>query len=627
MQQHELRRIKMFNRRAAILGGAKLAMMTMLAGRLYYLQVVQSERFHTLAEENRINLRLLAPPRGRIFDRTGHPVAHNKQNYRLILVPEQGGDIARTLDSLAAIIPLDDRERSRILDDIGRRRRFLPVTIREHLSWSQVSRIEVNAPDLPGVSIDVGQVRQYPFGAAFAHVIGYVAAVSETELTGDPVLELPDFRIGKNGVEKTHDLALRGRAGNLQVEVNAHGRVIRELARNEGQPGDDVTLTIDAGIQEFAATRLGAESASAAVLDVGSGEVLAIASTPSFDPNAFNQGLTHRQWSELVNNPRAPLINKAISGQYPPGSVFKLVVALAALESGIAGPSHRVWCAGHVELGIRRFHCWKRGGHGHLAMTDAIAQSCDVYFYDLALKLGADRIAATAALLGFGRSLEFDLPGERAGLVPTPDWKLATYDRPWQKGETLNVGIGQGHLLTTPLQLAVMTARLVNGGRAIGPYLTRAVGRDPSAAAPEQAPAHSLGVSDWSLRVVREGMAKAVNGPRGTAHGARIEQPAMAMGGKTGTSQVKRITKAERDAGIVKNEDRAWKDRDHALFVGYAPVHQPRYAVAVVVEHGGGGSKVAAPMARDILIEAQRRGSPGGGIPTGALGRNAPEDA
>lgn len=603
MHPQEQARVKTFTRRAILLAGGQAALMAVLAGRLYYLQVTQADRYTMLAEENRINLQLLPPTRGRVFDRAGTLLAENKQNYRILMIPEQAQDVPATLDGLGATLPISADERARIIRDVKTRRHFVPVTVREHLDWSQVSRIEVNRPNLPGVFIDVGQVRHYPYGAPFAHVLGYVAAVSSSELTGDPVLELPDFRIGKNGVERTHDLVLRGRAGNLHVEVNAHGRVIRELDRDEGERGADVSLTIDAGLQQFMARRLEGESAGAALLSAESGEVLALASTPGFDPNLFNQGLSHQQWSRLVENPRAPLTNKAIAGQYSPGSTFKLVVALAALDAGVIGAGHRVYCPGFMKLGNRRFHCWKRGGHGHLSLVDALAQSCDVYFYDIALKLGISRIAAMAERLGLGAPLDFDLPGEARGLIPTPEWKLATRGKRWQKGETLNVGIGQGSVLTTPLQLAVMTARIVNGGRAIKPYLTKAIGNAPVRPAPPE----RLDIAPAALETVRDGMNRVVNHRKGTAHGARIEDEDRAMGGKTGTTQVRRITKKEREQGIVKNEDRPWEHRDHALFVGYAPVDQPRYVVAVVVEHGGGGSKVAAPIARDILIEAQAR--------------------
>ncbi|MBL28351.1 MAG: penicillin-binding protein 2 [Rhodospirillaceae bacterium] len=604
MNQHDLVRYKVFTRRSLLFGGLQLAMLSALGGRLYYLQVVQGDRYKMLAEENRINLRLLPPPRGRILDRNGVPVALNRQNYRVVLVSEQTPDVEHTLDALAQIVPIDADERKRIQRDIGRKRSFVPVTVCEHLDWNQVATIAVNSPELAGVSIDVGELRHYPYGPMLAHVIGYVAMVSEDELTGDPLLELPGFRIGKNGIEKTHDLELRGRAGNSYVEVNAHGRVIRELEREDGQPGSDVTLSIDLGLQQFVSDRLGTESAAAVVMDVTNGEILAIASTPSYDPNAFNQGLSRTQWQELVGNPRHPLINKAISGQYPPGSTFKLVVALAALESGVVTESHRVWCPGHMTLGNRRFHCWKRGGHGHLTMVEAIAQSCDVYFYDLSLKVGIDRIAAMANRLGLGSTLALDLPGEHAGLIPNRDWKMATRGRAWHKGETLNAGIGQGYVLATPLQLVTMTAQMVNGGRRIHPHLTIGIGQTAEEGLD---PGNGLGLSSASLAVIRRGMDEVVNGRHGTAGGAKIEEPGMEMGGKTGTSQVRRISKSERDSGVIKNEDKPWEERDHALFVGFAPVDAPRYAVAIVVEHGGGGSKAAAPIARDVLIETQRR--------------------
>ncbi|MFP6758957.1 MAG: penicillin-binding protein 2 [Alphaproteobacteria bacterium] len=612
MKQQENSRQKMFTRRAAILGGGQLAMASLLGARLYYLQVVQADQYRMLAEENRINLRLLAPPRGRILDRFGMELAVNHQNYRLVVIPEQAGDVLATLDALGAVVPLGSGERARIEKEIARKRKFVPIIVSEHLTWRQVAEIEVNAPYLPGVLIDVGQTRHYPYTEPLAHVLGYVAAVSEEELTGDPLLELPDFRIGKNGVERIHDLALRGRAGNQQVEVNAHGRVIRELSRNEGEAGNDVSLTIDLGLQEFAAARLGEESASAAVVDVTNGEVLALASTPSFDPNAFNQGLSHALWRELVQNERAPLINKAVAGQYPPGSTFKLIVALAALEGGVVTPAHSVYCPGHMQLGSHRFHCWKRGGHGRLTMIDGIAKSCDVYFYDTALKAGIDRIAEMARRFGFGGRLGLDLPGEAPGLIPSPAWKLGTYGEAWYKGETLNTGIGQGYVLATTLQLAVMAARIGNGGHAIVPRLTRSVARHDGeiiqSVADQERP-ESIGISAASLDVVRAGMVKVVNHQRGTAYRSRIEDETMTMAGKTGTSQVRRITKRERETGLVKNKDRPWKHRDHALFVCYAPVHAPRYACAVVIEHGGSGSKAAAPVARDILIEAQTRGS------------------
>ena len=435
-------RQKVLTRRALMLGAGQLGLVGALAGRLYYLQVVQADRYRVLADDNRISIRLLPPPRGEIVDRLGVPLAINEKNYRVVIVREQSGNVPVTLERLGRIIDLPEREVRRVLRDMRRKRAFVPITVRENLSWEEVSRVEVSAPDLPGISIEVGLTRFYPYAEQAAHVLGYVAAVSESELTGDPLLELPDFRIGKNGIEKVHDQHLRGKAGTSQVEVNALGRVIRELSREEGQPGRRIEITLDMELQRFAMNRLGEESAAAVIMDVHNGDVLALASTPGFNPNAFNRGLTPNEWEELISNERGPLTNKAIAGQYAPGSTFKMVVALAALETGVISPGQRVFCPGHLELGDTRFHCWKRPGHGHMDMHDAIKHSCDVYFYEVSKRLGIARIAAMAERLGLGQTLGFDLPGERPGLIPTREWKQARMGKPWHQGETLIAGIG-----------------------------------------------------------------------------------------------------------------------------------------------------------------------------------------
>jgi penicillin-binding protein 2 len=600
---------RIFTRRAMMLAGGQALLFTGLAARMYYLQVIESGRYRVLAEENRISLRLLPPPRGRVLDRRGVPLAVNVQNYRIVIVPEEAEDVEQMLDRLDRLVQVPEHERRRILREVRRRRAFVPVTVRENLTWEEVSRIEVNAPDLPGINIDVGETRAYPFGGAAAHALGYVASVSERELTGDPLLELPGFRIGKNGVERQYDLQLRGKAGNAEVEVNALGRVIRELRRQEGQPGQDVHLTIDVGLQEFVAKRIAEERrAAVVVMDAHKGDVLSMVSMPTYEPTAFNEGLSGKEWNRLITNPDAPLTNKVIAGQYAPGSTYKIVVALAALEAGIP-PAFRTSCFEHIQLGNQRFHCWKKGGHGSLDMLEAIKHSCDIYFYELSKRVGIDRMSAMAKRLGLGQSLDFDVPGERAGLIPTRDWKQATIGVPWQLGETLVAGIGQGYVLATPLQLAVMTSRLINGGLAVKPRLTLAPpGVDPADEPPHEFKA--LGLSEMARRIVIQGMVDVVNNPQGgTAWGSRIAEKRFAMGGKTGTSQVRRITLAERDRGVKKNEDRPWRERDHALFVGFAPVDAPRYVVAVIIEHGGGGSKAAAPIARDVLLEAQRRDS------------------
>ena len=605
-----------FTRRAAMLGGAQLVLLGSLAGRMYYLQVVESDRYKLLAEENRISLRLLAPRRGRILDRFGQPLATNDQNYRIVLTPEQTEDLEGTLQSLETIVSISDSERARIMKEVARSRAFVPVTVKENLDWPLVAQVEVNTPDLPGVSIEVEQSRNYPYGGTVSHVLGYVGVVAEAELTGDPLLELPGFRVGKSGIEKQYDTDLRGSAGNSQVEVNAVGRVIRELSRDEGVPGKDLVTTLDMGLQTFAQQTLSAQLSAAAVcMDIMTGEVLALASTPSYDPTAFDRGLTSAEWQALTTDPLRPLSNKALNGTYAPGSTFKTVVAMAAMEQGI-GPDHTVFCNGVTALGSARFHCWKKQGHGTLDMIGGIRHSCDCYFYDLARRIGIDPIAEMAHRFGLGQVTGIDMPSEKPGLIPDRAWKQATMGDIWHPGESLVAGIGQGFITTTPLQLAVLTARLASGGYAIKPKLHRdmvfagdggAALREGGSGTVLKPPFPSLGVSAEHLAVVLEGMNQVSNAPNGTAYRARITIPGMELAGKTGTAQVRRITMTERNAGVRKNEDLPWVQRDHALFIGFAPVHAPRYAIAVVSEHGGGGSVVCGPIARDILIEAQTR--------------------
>ncbi len=618
--KRETGRYKTFTRRSALLVGAQGVLLSALVSRLYYLQVVRSEEYRMLADENRISLRLLAPPRGLIVDRNGEVVAGNMQNYRVLLVPEQakrtGEKLAvsadRTLQALAKLIPLDDFQRQKVLREVGRKREFVPINVAENLTWEDFSRINVHAPDLPGIVPDVGETRHYPLGTILAHVVGYVAPVSDADVIDDPLLELPGFRIGRSGVERKADLTLRGKAGSSHVEVNAHGRVIRELKRTAGHPGREVSITIDAQLQEFATNRMGEESAGAAVVDVTNGDVLALVSTPSFDPTQFAFGLSRDEWNGLVNHPRKPLLNKAVTGQYPPGSTFKMMVALAALEAGAIHAGHRVFCPGFTTLGDRKFHCWKKGGHGDLTLAEGIEQSCDCFFYDIARRVGIDRIAEMATRFGLGATPDLGLGTERPGLIPTADWKFKKTGERWQAGETLVAGIGQGFILATPLQLAVMTAQIANGGMRITPRLIlpqeeadRPVRPDPVAFDPETDP-RSLKINQAALAAMREGMTRVVNSARGTGYAARIRDKGMEMAGKSGTAQVRGISVAERDEGLPAIDKIPWEQRDHALFVGFAPIAAPRYACAVVVEHGGGGSSVSGPMVRDILLQIQK---------------------
>jgi penicillin-binding protein 2 len=606
----ETQREKVLTRRAALLGGGQAALGAVLAARLYQLQILEKDRYTVLADENRINLRLLAPSRGRIVDRFGVALADNRHNYRVVVVPEQTGDLEATLSALGSLIEIGDADRRRVLRDARRKHSFVPLVVRANLSWEEMARIEVAVPELAGVAIEQGMIRHYPYGPTAAHVLGYVAAVSEKELTGDPLLELPDFRIGKSGVEKARDAQLRGTAGTSEIEVNAYGRVVREIATRPGQPGQDAVLGLDMAMQDFVMRRCASEpSISCVLIDAVTGDVLALVSSPSFDPTLFSTGLTPAVWQELSTDPRNPLTDKAIGGVYPPGSTFKPVVALAALESGAITPDTAITCPGYLELGDATFHCWQKAGHGTLHLRDAIKKSCDVFFYETSRRTGIDRIAAMARRFGFGAALGLDIPGERSGLIPTRDWKLATTGTSWQPGETLIAGIGQGSVLATPLQMATMAARLVTG-RAVVPHLLREAPLPPGG---DQHPPGfpALGLTPRHLALVLDGMNAVVNEQGGTAYAARISDPALAMGGKSGTSQVRRITQAERDHGLRKVAAIPWKERDHALFVAFAPVGAPRYVCAAIVEHGGetggGGSAVAAPICRDVLVEVQRR--------------------
>lgn len=599
---------KLLTRRAILLAGGQIGLLGALAGRMYYLQVVQADRYSMQADENRISIRLLAPPRGRIVDRFGVPLAANQPTYRVVMVAEQANDVGATLDAIGTLIPLSDGDRHRVLRDLRRKHSFVPVVVRDNLGWDEMARVDVNTLELSGVSVEEGLARYYPFGDAASHVVGYVAAVTEEDLNGDdPLLELPDFRIGKNGVEKSYDLELRGTAGTSQVEVNAFGRVVRELAHEPGMAGEEVVLSLDMALQDLAARSCGAMgSAASVVLDAWTGEVLALASTPGYDPAAFSAGLTPAEWKELVSNPFRPLSDKAVSGTYAPGSTFKPVVAMAALQAGVITPDTRFTCPGHYALGNVVFHCWKKEGHGSVNLRDAIKHSCDVFFFSTARLLGIDRIAAMAKRFGLGASLGIDIPGELPGLIPTAAWKKAVYGVSWQQGETLSCGIGQSYVTATPLQLATFVARLVTGSEVV-PKLLREAGLMTAQGAVDRILFPSLNLSEKDRKLVLEGMFAVVNEPGGTGYAARIREPGLEMGGKSGSAQVRHISEGERERGVIKQDALPWKDRDHALFVAFAPVAAPRYVCATIVEHGMHGATAAAPICHDLLLLAQQR--------------------
>jgi penicillin-binding protein 2 len=602
--RRQTNRASVFTRRTLFLMGGQVAALGLLGARLYQVQVVEGGRYATLADENRISARPIVPPRGRVLDRFGTVLAGNKLNWRAVLVAEQTEDVGLTLDNFSRLVPLADHERVRIEREVRRQRRFFPTLVREFLSWEEMALLEVNAPDLPGTMVDAGTSRVYPFGDKLAHIVGYVAPPSEADVDDDPALSLPGLRIGRAGMEKQHDPDLRGRAGVVQLEVNAVGRVIRELDRREGAPGAEIGLTIDAELQKQVLDRLGEESASAVVMDCRNGEVLAMASNPSFDPSLFDAGLSQAQWIEWTRNRRTPLINKAAAGLYAPGSTFKMAVALAALETRTLSPIDRIRCPGYLDFGGTRFHCWSKLGHGALDLHGGLKHSCDVFFYEAARRTGIEAVAAMAHRLSLGAETGIDLPGARAGLVPTRQW-LRSKGRHWSIGDTIVSGIGQGYVQVTPLQLATYASRVATG-RAVTPHLTRMKdGVLQPGAREEDWP--SLQLADRSLQLVRHGMWAVVNEGGGTAPVARLPAQLGQLAGKTGSSQVRRVSRALREHGKFDSSKLPWEYRPHALFVAYAPYDVPRYAVSVVVEHGNAGAAVAAPVARDIMIAALTR--------------------
>ncbi|NVN11881.1 penicillin-binding protein 2 [Nguyenibacter vanlangensis] len=593
-----------FTRRALVVLTAQMAALGGLGHRLYELQVRDGDHYARLAENNRVNRRLIAPPRGRVVDRFGIAVASNKVNWRALLLPEETSDIPGTLDRFSALLPIEPRDRARIEREMRHKRRFIPIMLRDFLSWDDMARIELNAPSLPGVVIDVGTTRNYPFGPLLAHVVGYVAPPGEAEVAHDATMALPGMRIGRAGLEQTQDAQLRGTVGAVEIEVNSVGRVMAELSRDDGQPGDEITLTVDSGLQQAVLGRIADQSASAVVMDCRNGEVLAMVSNPSFDPSLFDSGVSQAQWAEWTNDERTPLINKAVAGVYPPGSTFKPAVAMAALRAGTLSPADRIFCPGYLDVGGTRFHCWSRYGHGSLTLRDGLKFSCDVFFYEVARRTGMDAIAAAAHSFGLGTSLDIELPHARQGLIPTPQWRRA-HGQHWNGGDTIVSGIGQGFVQVTPLQLATYVSRLASG-RAVQPHLVRAVsGKLVEGTDPAHWPA--LEMPDPFLDQLRQGMFAVVNEPHGTAPKARLDIPGVQMAGKTGSAQVRRVSRAMRESGHFDSSALPWEYRPHALFICFAPFDAPRYAVSVVVEHGNAGAAVAAPLARDIMTDALTR--------------------
>ncbi|MES2343596.1 MAG: penicillin-binding protein 2 [Pseudomonadota bacterium] len=593
-----------FHRRAFLMGGLSGLGLLALTGRLAHLQLVEAQRYEKMSASNQFNFRLVPPPRGLIVDRNGVVLASNRPNFRLLVSKDGKLDPADTLKTLANFVPLDAERQARLTKDLIRAPKRSPVSVMEDMSWEQFSAINVRAPELPGVTADMGEVRVYPHGGAFAHVIGYVAKVNKEDLapTGpnsEAIMLHPGFRIGRQGVEKAFDLPLRGRPGAQKVEVDANGREVRQDSGGDipATPGKEIQLSLDADIQTRALEVMGDESGAVVMLDCRTGDVLCMASAPSFDANRFVRGMTGSEYRALANYERKPLLDKAMSGLYPPGSTFKPTVALAALEAGI-DPEQRVNCTGGWYYGGRTWRCWKHGGHGSQNMHDAIKNSCDVYFYQTALRVGPDPIARAAHALGFGQVFDLGIPGQKKGVVGSREWKRKAVKREpvWQPGDSVSYGIGQGYINVNALQLAVMTARLANGRKALNPRLVRSIGGKEM---PSGAAVPDLPFKQEHIDYVRGGMIAVANDVSGTAYRqSQLGLGDVMMAGKTGTAQVRSYDNvADRNSASVQ-----WKLKDHNLFVAFAPYDAPRYALSVIVEHGGlGGATAGAPRAREVM--------------------------
>lgn len=571
-----------FSRRALFIGGVQAIVGAVVATRMAYIAVAENEKYKLASESNRINLTLIPPRRGWFIDRIGKPIATNRADFRVDIIPDRLQNREQTLGTLTKLLDLKQEDVERIEKELKEAQGFQPVQVAAGLDYESFARVSVRLPDLPGVSPRQGFSRFYPSGAAVGHLLGYVGTVSAEEyrLDKNPLLITPGFKVGKQGLEKTLEMRLRGKPGAKRTEVTARGKIVRELSSRPDTPGKPVQLTIDIDLHNYAARRLGVESGSVVVIDCLTGDILALVSMPCFDPNSFSEGIGRLEWKMLNSDDRIPMLNKSLQGLYPPGSTLKPMAGLAFLKHGI-DPEEKVNCPGGYRLGNRVFKCL--GRHGAMDMRSAIMKSCNTYFYAMANRVGYDAIAPVARQLGLGQEFPLPFQSQRYGTIPDSVWKKKKYDQEWSRSDSLNAVIGQGYVITSPFQLAVMASRIASG-RMLEPEILLKNRR----AGPH------LPFPDEHLQVVRDGMDLVVNGA-GTAVRSRLDLPDVKMAGKTGTAQVRAIRGGQRGQGGAR------RYRDHGLFICFAPTVQPRYAAAVVIEHGMGGARAAAPVAKDVL--------------------------
>jgi len=608
---------RLITRRMFMLTGVKLAVFFAIIGRLFYLQISENIKYRSLSDKNRLREWKVPPQRGIIEDFFGEKIADNTQVFQLHMIPEDVPNLEVLFFRLSKLIHFNERQKRSLLRKIKKRKPWEPVIVSDNLTWSEFSKLNLFLHEIPGIKPVVAVARKYLQDGSFSHLIGYVSDVSISDLENSEFLRkvhVPGLKTGKTGLEKSLNELMIGKAGYQRYEVNAYGKRVKELKFIQGTVGKNYRTTLDMDVQKFANELLKDKSGSICVMDIYAGDIIAIVSSPTFDANKFVHGITSKDWQDLINNDKKPLINKSISGLYPPGSVIKPLVALSALENDVISPNTTTECKGEIELYGHKYHCWKEKGHGFLRLREAIKQSCDIYFYEVARRLGVDRLAVTANKFGLGNKVFDILNEERTGLVPSTKWKLKNIGKGWVIGETMLAGIGQGYFQTTPMQLCLMSAQMANGGYEIKPkiiYDEQALQPTIDAWRAEfNLRNNSINLSSpllkklyrnrENVKFVLDAQYGATNEPMGTSYGSRHVKPEYIFAGKTGTSQIRRVTEEERELKL-KQEDLPYELRDHALFTAFAPYKQPRYALSVVIEHGGTGSSVAAPIAKKII--------------------------
>ena len=584
------KQVSLFNRRTFILFLLKLSLFSAVGWRLYNIQILDSSKYKTMSKKNQIDLEIIFPLRGKIFDRNKVLIAKNEKVYDVYLIPENTKSINNTLDALSEFIDIDFAKRRKVIELSSKVKKFEKIKIFENISWSILEKIETNKYNLQGIFIAKDYLRIYPYKDNLSHLLGYISKPNQQELALPFISKMPNLDIGKEGLEKSFNPLLVGKAGQREIEVNSNGRIIREISKVDSVKGDEVSLSVDLRIQQYAINLLKSHKAgSINVINIKNGEILCMASTPTYDPNKIIKKPNKEYWESILANTLSPLTNRSIQGLYSPGSTFKMIVAIAALKHGIINTNTTHSCTGKIGFGDRLYHCWKTNGHGKMNVTDAIKQSCDVFFYEISKKLGIDKIAEVAKDFGLGQSFDISLPNQKTGIVPDKKWKKEKMGESWYAGETLISAIGQGFVLTNPFQLAVMTSIIASNGKMVEPTIIK--GNPISFKTNEK--------YSNEIKIIKKAMFQVVNENKGTAFKSRLED--IKFAGKTGTSQVRRISLSERESDDFREKEQEWKNRDHALFVGYMPYDDPKYSISVIIEHGGSGASTAAPIAKQIF--------------------------